>query len=224
MRTWSGQVAASAQAVRSTQSPSSLIRPVSSATGMNSAGEIMPRSGWRQRNSASQPETSPAAEIDQRLVMDLEAAVGQRLAQILLHGEARLGARVHGRLEEAVGAASVGLGAIHRKVGILDELVEIGAVLRRQRNADRGIGRQLMAEALIGLPDRFVDLRDKASDVGGPSSTAVWITANSSPPSRAIRSVCLMQPRMRPATAFNSSSPTWWPSESLMPLNSSMSI
>jgi len=32
-----------------------LINPVSSAIGMNSAGEIMPRSGWRQRTSASQP-------------------------------------------------------------------------------------------------------------------------------------------------------------------------
>ena len=50
--------AASAQAVFSTQSPSSTIRPVSSAIGMNSAGEIMPRSGWRQRSSASQPLTS----------------------------------------------------------------------------------------------------------------------------------------------------------------------
>ena len=51
----SGQVAASAQAVVSTHSPSWLIRPVSSAIGMNSAGEIMPRSGCRQRTSASQP-------------------------------------------------------------------------------------------------------------------------------------------------------------------------
>ena len=40
-----GQPAASLQAVCMTQSPSSLIRPVSSATGMNSAGETMPRSG-----------------------------------------------------------------------------------------------------------------------------------------------------------------------------------
>jgi hypothetical protein len=34
-----------------------LISPASSATGMNSAGEIMPRSGCRQRSSASQPVT-----------------------------------------------------------------------------------------------------------------------------------------------------------------------
>ena len=40
-----GQDAASAQAVDSTHSPISLISPVSSAIGMNSAGETMPRSG-----------------------------------------------------------------------------------------------------------------------------------------------------------------------------------
>ena len=55
-RTSSGQRAHSMQAWRSTQSPISTIRPISSATGMNSAGEIMPRSGCGQRSSASQVE------------------------------------------------------------------------------------------------------------------------------------------------------------------------
>ncbi len=36
-----------------------LIRPVSSATGMNSAGETMPRSGCGQRTSASKPVMRP---------------------------------------------------------------------------------------------------------------------------------------------------------------------
>ena len=43
-----------------------------------------------------------AREIEHRLIVDFEGAVGQRLPQILLHGEPRLGAGVHGRLEEAV--------------------------------------------------------------------------------------------------------------------------
>ena len=47
--------AATRQAVRSTSSPSSTIRPESSATGMNSDGGIAPRSGWSQRSSASTP-------------------------------------------------------------------------------------------------------------------------------------------------------------------------
>ena len=133
---------------------------------MNSAGETMPRSGWRQRNSASQPVTSPLREIDQRLIVDFEAAIGHRLAQILLHGEPRPGAGVHVRLEEAMDAAPLGLGGVHREVGVLDQLVEFGAVLRRERNADTGVGRQMMSEALIGLADRLVDARDEFVDVG----------------------------------------------------------
>jgi len=52
---------ASLHASRNTHSPSGAIRPISSATGMNSAGEIMPFSGCRQRNSDSKPEIRSAA-------------------------------------------------------------------------------------------------------------------------------------------------------------------
>ena len=95
---------------------------------MNSAGEIMPRAGWRQRSNASQPLTFVVCEIDQRLVVKLEAAVGERLAQVQLEAAPSLGARIHARLEEAVGPPPVGLGAIHREVGVLQQLVEVGAV------------------------------------------------------------------------------------------------
>src|SRR6185437_8731519 len=105
--------------------------------------------------------------MDQWLVMDFEAAVGQRLPQILLHGQAGLCASVHRRFEEAVGAAAARLGGIHGKVGVLDELVMIGAVQRRHGDADRGIGRKLMAEALIWLADRLVYPRDEGGDLVG---------------------------------------------------------
>ena len=52
-RTFSGHIAASAQAVRSTHSPIASISPHSSATGMKSAGLTAPRVGWFHRNSAS---------------------------------------------------------------------------------------------------------------------------------------------------------------------------
>jgi hypothetical protein len=42
-----------AQTASSTQSPSASIRPLCSATGMNSPGEIVPRCGSSQRSSAS---------------------------------------------------------------------------------------------------------------------------------------------------------------------------
>ena len=85
---------------------------------MNSAGEIMPRSGWRQRSSASQQETA-VLEIEQRLIVDLEAAIGDGLTQFEFQRSPRLGARVHAGLEEAVGPPPVALGAVQRKVGVL---------------------------------------------------------------------------------------------------------
>src|SRR5438132_650413 len=45
--------------------------------------------------------------------------------------------------------------------------VEVGAVLRRQRNADAGVGRELVAKAMIGPADRFVDTRHEGQHVGG---------------------------------------------------------
>ena len=50
---------ASLQAARRTHSPSGTIKPVCSARGMNSAGEIMPRSGWGHRASASKLLIAP---------------------------------------------------------------------------------------------------------------------------------------------------------------------
>ena len=53
------QLASSLHAVCSTQRPSGRIRPVSSASGMNCAGDTMPRCGWAQRTSASTPTQRP---------------------------------------------------------------------------------------------------------------------------------------------------------------------
>ena len=48
------------QAVRSAHSPMPMMASVSSASGMNSAGEIMPRLGCCQRISASAPQIRPS--------------------------------------------------------------------------------------------------------------------------------------------------------------------
>ena len=61
--TSSGHCAASSQARLMTHSPSATISPISSATGMNSTGETMPRSGWCQRIRASQLCTSSASRF-----------------------------------------------------------------------------------------------------------------------------------------------------------------
>ncbi|MCY1382669.1 hypothetical protein D9M69_707120 [compost metagenome] len=53
------QAAACRAASRMTHMPSGEIRPDSSAYGMKASGPTMPRSGERQRTSASTPSTSP---------------------------------------------------------------------------------------------------------------------------------------------------------------------
>jgi hypothetical protein len=107
------------------------------------------------------------AKIDHRLVVDFEPAIRERLTQILLHRKPGFRAGTHGRFEEAKGSAPVGLGAIHRQIGILDELIQIGAVLRSQCNADAGVGRELVPEALIRLPDRLMNSGHEFDDLGG---------------------------------------------------------
>ena len=61
MRGLPAQRAASAQAVSSTQASIAGIRPISSATGMKSAGDSRPRAGWFQRSKASTLTIAPAA-------------------------------------------------------------------------------------------------------------------------------------------------------------------
>ena len=58
-----GQEAASRQASRRIQTPISTIRPLSSASGMNSPGETKPRTGCIQRASASKPMILLAATV-----------------------------------------------------------------------------------------------------------------------------------------------------------------
>ena len=90
----------------------------------------------QQRLAADDPVV---ADVDQRLVVQLELAAHERLAQVDLQRAARLHARVHLRLEEAVGAAAVGLGAVQRHVGVLQQLIRLGAVVRRHGDADAGV-------------------------------------------------------------------------------------
>ena len=121
------------------------MKPISSASGMNAPGATMPCSGWRQRMSASKPLIVVAREIDDRLVVQLELAGRQRLAQVVLQRAPRLHLRVHLRLEEAVGAAAVALGAIEREVGVAHQLVGARAVGRADGDADAGADHHLVA-------------------------------------------------------------------------------
>ena len=94
---------------------------MSSATGMMSIGETVPRDRMipaQQRLAGRDPSR---LEIDERLVEQLEFLVRQRLAQVELEDAARLDDLRHLVAEEAEGAAAVRLGAIQRHVGVLQQ-------------------------------------------------------------------------------------------------------
>ncbi len=72
-----------------------------------------------------------------RLEVQHELLRGDRLREPALHlqlGERRDG---HLGLEEAAAGAALGLGVVHRRVGMLDERLGAAAVAREQRDADR---------------------------------------------------------------------------------------
>ena len=143
---WSvGQAVACTQALRSTHSPSATIRPVSSATPMNSPGGTRPRSGWCQRTRASTPDRPSSAELDLGLIVELELVAGEREAQVALERLARLQPGIHAGLEEAEGIAAFLLGPIERDVGVLQQTSGDRAVERDQRDADAGGDQHLVA-------------------------------------------------------------------------------
>ena len=188
-------------------SPSGTMKPISSASGMNMPGEIMPFSGWLPADQRLDAADLVALEIDDRLVVQLELAGDQRLAQVVLHGAPRLHLRVHLGLEEAVGAAPVALGAIERQVGVPHQLVGRHAVGRADGDADAGADHHLVAVDVVGLAHRLDDAMRQRRWHRRAGRCATCRTANSSPPMRAIVSVSRTSARRRSATICSSLSP-----------------
>ena len=131
-----------------------MIRPVSSATGMNTDGGTLPRTGWVQRSSASQVVTRPVLQVDQRLIIQFELLRGQCVAQVELERAALLHRLLHLHGEEAMAAAAAVLGGVQRHVGLLQEFVGVDAVVRRHGDADRGADVDAVAVDLERLLQR----------------------------------------------------------------------
>ena len=169
-------------AVSSAQRPSATIRPDSSATGMNSVGEIGPRRSWSQRASASKPEMAPVREIDQRLKGKVELAAFDRASKLGLDAEAPpRGARLVGLVDLDLAAR---LGPLHRELGVAQHL--LGQLLRaaEQGAADRAIDPDLE----LGEPERRSQrrlIRSAACIASSMPRSSRISTPNSSPPVRA---------------------------------------
>ena len=111
---------------------------------------MTPRSGSRQRRSASTPHRAPGLHLDLRLVDEEELVVHQAAPHVGLELQPQLHARVHVGGVEAVGVAAGLLRRVHRGVGLLDQRHRIARVERVHRHADRARERR----HLVGQPER----------------------------------------------------------------------
>ena len=97
---------------------------------MNSAGAITPRTGSRQRSSASTAQGRARLHVDLRLVGEEELVVHQAAPHVGLELQPRLHARVHVGGVEAVRVAADLLRRVHRRVRLLDQRHRIVGVER----------------------------------------------------------------------------------------------
>ena len=76
-----------------------------------------------------------------------------------------LHARIHVRLEEAIGATSVSLGSVHGQVRVLQQLIRVSTIVRSQGDADAGVGGELVATSFTRLSESLVDSRHQINNV-----------------------------------------------------------
>ncbi len=109
----------------------------------------------QQRLEPHQPRRFGA---DHRLIDQVELVLDQRVAQIVFHLLAVLGALQQLFPIETVDAAPLGLGCIEREVGIADQGFRIAPVMRGDRHADRTADRNGVAADRIRLGQRTDDV------------------------------------------------------------------
>ena len=190
------------------------IRPVSSASGMKRAGRTRPHSGCIQRTSASAP-TMRAGRAGRP---SAGSAAGTRLRSSarrrrVLQRQALVHALVHLRGVELEVVAAVLLGAVHRRVGVLQQRVDVGPVLRVE--ADAGAAGDVAAPCprwSIGSLDLGDDALHRAED--DLLVRLVVQDQHELVAAEARHGVALAQHARAGARpcAFSSSSPVVWPS------------
>ena len=96
-------------------------------------------------------------KIDQRLIVHFQLIGEHGAAQFHFKMPPRLHARIHFRFKKAERALAIGLGAVEREVGALEQLVGVDAVAGRHRDADGSADQHLMAHDVVGFTEVFED-------------------------------------------------------------------
>ena len=162
-------------------------------------------------------------QVDDRLVGEPKLAELDRVLELDAELVALADGRVHARIEDREARLAVGLGHVHRDVGVADDVLGRSfasralamPMLARDRDgvvAD-DVRRPQLARQAVGHGQRPLEV--------GASSVRI---ANSSPPRRATRSRGPDRAEIRSVTAWSSASPAAWPRVSLTTLKSSRSM
>ena len=94
-------------------------------------------------------------QVHDRLIVHFEFAVLECHAKRKLQRSPSLHAGIHPRLEETIDSAAIRLGAVQGHVGVLEQLVGVGAVSGCKRDADAGVDHHQMAMQVVGSADRL---------------------------------------------------------------------
>ena len=114
---------------------------------MNWSGGTSPRTGWRQRTSASKPLPAAGLDLEERLIMHLELAARDGVAQVAFERVAGFELRRHRLVVDREAVAARRFRPVQRQVGLLQKLLPVDAVLRHHRDADAGADLDLAARA-----------------------------------------------------------------------------
>src|SRR5215471_7618756 len=140
----------------------------------------MPRSGCRQRNSASAPTTASISRIS-GWKLNLELSFRISSGQFEVDRAMRLHLRaMHGQ-EKAARAAAVRFGRVQRKIGIGEQLIGGGAVIGRDRDAGAAADAHGMLVDLKILCEPVEHCVDNLADETRIAASGTTRT-NSSPP------------------------------------------
>ncbi len=132
-------LARSVHARSSTQPPTALMSPLSSASGMKSAGRRRPELGMVPAHQRLEAVRRPGGQVDDGLVLEQEAPIGQGS----LEGTAQVAAPVdrlgQASIEQLDPPVADGLGGVHRGVGIAQQLLgDVGRVAVVRHPLPRG--------------------------------------------------------------------------------------
>ena len=197
--------------------------PVSSASGTNSDGRRRPRPGWFQRTSASAALTSPVSSATIGWYSTIScprstARWSSSLRPWRFSTASRMpGSNIAWRPLPDSFARYIARSALRISSSASWLSCVVAMPIERWT-------KMISPAALTGCSNAFMMRSATIVALSLTERSSLTITANSSPPSRAIASSGRTESRSRRATATSSSSPAPWPNESLKVLKSSRSM